>query len=382
MTGPLTERQLNRATLARQLLLRREPMPVTQAVRHAVALQAQEAASPYIALWNRVADFDPAEMDMALADHALVKASLMRVTLHIVHVADYPILHEAMQPTLRAARLHDSRFRRAGLSVEEVEALLPEMLDHAQSPRTNAEMEAWLDERLGRVLEQPSVWWAVRHFGPFVHAPVGGPWSFGPRPAYKAAQVRDRPGDRAASMRKLVCRYLEGFGPATLDDVSQFALLYKAWIRPVVEAMAAEGELATMAGPGKRPLYDVPGAPAVPAEDTPAPPRLLPMWDSVLLAYADRSRIMPPAYRKAAIRSNGDVLPTLLVDGQVAGVWRPTSDGIEATAFHALDDEAWAGLEVEASALLAMLSQREPLAYSRYARWWADLPAAEVRLLR
>jgi hypothetical protein len=126
-------------------------------------------------------------------------------------------------------------------------------------------------------------------------------------------------------------------------------------------------------------LYDVPGVP-VPDEDTPAPPRLLPMWDSVLLAYADRSRVIPPEYRRVVIRSNGDVLPTLLVDGYVAGVGRAVEGGIEASAFRPLPDETWAGLAAEAASLLRLLD-RDPLVYGRYDHWWRDLPAAEVRLL-
>ena len=105
------------------------------------------------------------------------------------------------------------------------------------------------------------------------------------------------------------------------------------------------------------------------------------MWDSILLAYADRSRVIPPDYRKLVIRINGDCLPTLLVDGYVAGVWRPVEGGIEATAFHRLSDEAWGGLETEARALVAFLADRDPAVYRRYTHWWKTLPNAEVRLL-
>jgi hypothetical protein len=106
------------------------------------------------------------------------------------------------------------------------------------------------------------------------------------------------------------------------------------------------------------------------------------MWDSTLLAYADRTRMAPAAYRPVIQRTNGDVLPTLLVDGQVAGVWRPVDGGIEATAFHKLPKAAWTGLAAEAAALVAFLAGREPTVYSRYAHWWTKgLPAAEVRVL-
>ena len=127
-------------------------------------------------------------------------------------------------------------------------------------------------------------------------------------------------------------------------------------------------------------LFDLPGG-ELPEEDTQAPPRLLPMWDSTLLAYADRARIVPAEYRKLVMRNNGDVLPTLLVDGFVAGVWRVIDGGIEATAFEPLPEDAWAGLEVEARGLLSFLGSRDTAIYRRYARWWEGLPAAEVRVL-
>ena len=373
----LTARQLNRATLGRQLLLRRESLGVVEGVHRVVALQAQEAASPYIALWNRLAGFDPAELDAAFADHAIVKAQLMRITLHAVDVADYPAFHLAMQITLRAARLYDRRFTRTGLSSADADALMPAVLEFAARPRTNAEAEAWLDERLG-VTEKPGVWWAFRQFGPMWHHPSGGPWSFGPRPSYIAARPRASATDPATSMQWLARRYLEGFGPATAQDLAQFSTIYRG---PAKEALESLGDdLVRLKGPDGAELYDVPGG-FLPEEDTPAPPRLMAMWDSILLAYVDRSRLIPAAYRKIVIRSNGDVLPTVLVDGHVAGVWRPTEDGIEITAFHKLAKKDWAGLQAEAAALVAFLADREPTTYRRYARWWQTLPSAEVRVL-
>lgn len=107
------------------------------------------------------------------------------------------------------------------------------------------------------------------------------------------------------------------------------------------------------------------------------------MWDSTLLAYADRGRVLPPEYRTYVTRMNGDVLPTLLVDGYVAGVWRPVADAIEATAFHPLPEETWNALAAEATALAAFPATRDPAPYRRYDHWWAKpLPAeAETRLL-
>lgn len=179
-------------------------------------------------------------------------------------------------------------------------------------------------------------------------------------------------------MPTLIRRYLEGFGPASVPDMAQFAMVHRSRVKTAVAGIA--DDLEQLEGPDGTVLYDVPGAPR-PAADTPAPPRLLPMWDSVLLAYADRSRVLPPEYRKRVTRSNGDVLPTLLVDGYVAGVWRPVEAGIEATAFHRLPAAAWRGLAAEARALLAFLAERDTDIYRRYHHWWADLPGVETRVL-
>ena len=124
----LTERQLNRTTLARQLLLERKPLGVVDAVRRMVALQAQEPASPYIALWNRVEGFDPDELDGAYVDRKVIKASLMRITLHAVAADDYVPFQFGMLRTLRAARLNDRRFQSTGLSINEADALVPKLL--------------------------------------------------------------------------------------------------------------------------------------------------------------------------------------------------------------------------------------------------------------
>jgi hypothetical protein len=373
----VTARQLNRATLARQLLLRREPLGVADAVRRVVALQAQEAASPYLALWNRLPAFDPADLDAAFADHSVVKATLMRITLHAVHAEDYPAFQAAMVPTLRAARLGDRRFLDTGMTAADADALVPQLAELAARPRTNAEVEALLAERFGAAPER-RLWWALRSFAPLWHAPTGGPWSFGTRPSYVAARARPA-ADPEAALRRLVRRYLAGFGPASVADIAQFALVQRSRVRAALRPPA--GELERVTGPGGTELLDLPGAPPVPAADTPAPPRLMPMWDSVLLAYADRSRLIPPDYRKLVARINGDVLPTLLVDGYVAGVWRPVEGGIEATAFHPLRGEEWDGLATEARALVAFLAGRDPAVYRRYGHWWAKLPSAEVRVL-
>ncbi|WP_251153044.1 winged helix DNA-binding domain-containing protein [Cellulosimicrobium sp. Marseille-Q4280] len=375
----MSPRALNRATLARQLLLERADLTVPEAVRRVVALQAQHPASPYVALWNRVARFDPADLDAALADRAVVKASLLRIALHLVHAEDYETVHTAMQPSLRAARLHDPRFAVSGISIDEAHALVPYLLAYAAGPRTGAELEAWVD---ARVPETPrGAWWALRTFAPLRHVPTGGPWSFGTSASYVAAGTDALPRVTTAfddALPALVRRYLEGFGPASVADVSQVAMIPRARVRAAVKTLG--DTVDRFAGPDGAELLDVPGAPR-PDEDVPAPPRLLGMWDETLLAYADRSRVVPPDVRPLVTRSNGDVLPTVLVDGYVVGVWRPVAEGVEVTTYRSVPDDAWPALEAEARSLVAFLAGRDPAPFARYGHWWAKLPAGDVRTI-
>ena len=373
----LTLRQLNRSTLNRQLLLARQRLSSVDAVRSVMALQAQEAASPYVALWNRIAGFDPVDLDEAFAGGQIVKAPLMRVTLHAVVADEYTTLHRAMLDTLRAARLNDRRFETTGLSIDDADALIPHLVDFASEVRSKEEIE----DLLLRHLDEPPhrhVWWALRTFAPLVHAPTGGPWSFGQRPSYMAAPTAPAGCVAIDDTQRLIWRYLEAFGPATARDIGQFAMLRQREIRPVVEATT--DELVAHVGPDGEVLYDVPDG-LIPAGTTAAPSRLLGMWDSALLAYADRSRIIPEEYRRSVIRTNGDVLPTLLVDGYVAGVWRHVDNHIEALAFSPLADDVWDDLEAEAGSLLRLLAGRDDRLYGRYWRWWEKLPDGEKRIL-
>lgn len=372
----VTERQLNRATLRRQLLLERSPLGAAEAVRRIGAIQAQEPASPYLALWSRLADFDPGDLDEALAGRRVVRASLMRMTLHLVHAEDYPSFHEAMVASLRASRLFDRRFTGTGVPIAEVDRVLPEVLDFTAVPRTGEEVAELLRPGFGEHAKW--VWWALRTFAPLHRSPTGGAWSFGPSVAFVAAGTRPVVAGEPAAVGSLVRRYLEAFGPATVADVARFTLLR----RPVITQALREldQQLRQLDGPTHVPLYDVAGA-QLPDPDIPAPPRLLPMWDSVLLAHAG-SRILPGEHRAHVIRRNGDVLPTVLLDGQVAGVWRPAEGGIEVTAFRRLDGDTWTALAAEARSLVGFLAGRDPGVYRRSWHWWEKgIPAAQVRLL-
>lgn len=374
----LTSRRLNRATLARQLLLERTELPAAEGIRQIVALQAQEPASPFVALWNRLDPFDPDDLVRAFTDGTVVKAGLMRITLHAVHRDDYPRFYTAMLPNLRASRVHDRRYTTAGLTPADADRAVEDLMAFAAVPRTKGEIETALEGRAGRTGDAAMLWWALRTFAPLLRAPTGGPWAFDTTVRYVAAGRIERPEGPAGALPHLIRRYLEGFGPASAADFAQFALQRQAEIRPALDEMT--GSLVTHEGPGGTVLYDVPEAP-LPPEDTPAPPRLLGMWESILLAYRDRGRVIPEQYRSTVIRRNGDVLPTLLVDGYVAGVWRPHEGGIEVAPFASLPDETWAQVAAEARGMAALLSRAPGTYEGRYLNWWQDLPEAGRRLL-
>jgi hypothetical protein len=376
----LTARQLTLATLDRQLLLERRPLDVAEAVRQVCALQAQSPASPYLALWNRVRDFEPGDLDAAFAERRVVKASLMRITLHAVHAEDYAPYRAAMVATLRACRVGDRRYTSEGLTPADADALLPELAGFLARPRTGAQVQAEFAERFGAGAGR--IWWALRTYAPLYHVPAGGPWSFELPNTYLAPPAAGESGaqDAGAGVRRLLLSYLRAFGPASAQDFARFTLL----TRPVIaEALQGLGDQVVRThGPGGAALFDLPDA-TVPDEDTPAPPRLLPMWDSTLLAHAGAGRLVPAQYRPLLVRRNGDVLPSLLVDGQVAGVWRAVDGALELTAFHRLGRAAWQGLTEEAEKLSVLLADRDPGVYGRYRHWWAKgFPGVESRLVK
>ncbi|MFD9025706.1 winged helix DNA-binding domain-containing protein [Streptomyces parvulus] len=370
----LPPRRLALATLERQLLLERERLDVAEAVRRVCALQAQSPASPYLALWNRVRDFAPEDLDAAFAERRVVKASLMRITLHAVHADDYAAFHAAMLSTLRASRLYDRRYTSTRLTPADADAVLAELPAFLDRPRTGVEMEKELTARFGEHAHR--VWWALRTYAPVHHGPTGGPWSFTARNVYLAAppDAGSRP-EAAAGVRRLLLSYLRAFGPATAQDFARFTLLTRG---AVDDALRDLGDrVVPVAGRGRAALFDLAGA-TVPAEDTEAPPRLLPMWDSTLLAHVVPGRFLPAEYRPAVVRRNGDVLPCLLVDGRVAGVWRTVEGGVELTAFHPLGKSARRAVTGEAEKLAALLADRDPAVYRRYGHWWdKGLPGVE-----
>lgn len=360
--------------MARQLLLERASLPVPEAARRVMALQSQEPASAYLALAARVEGFQAEDVDSAYASRELVRGTLFRMTLHTVAGTDYPASHATMRLRLRGARLGDPRFTAAGIEPKAALAALEGLLAYMAEPRSRGEIDEWLGQRLG--VRHERTWWALRSFAPVWHVPNGGPWSFAQGHGFRAAEgPAVEPWEAAAA--ETLKRYLRAFGPATVADLARFTLLTREMVRAAVAA--AGDDLVRLRGPGGKELLDVPGAP-LPDEHTPAPPRLLPMWDSVVLAHEVPGRVVPKELRPAVVKRNGDVLPTVLLDGQVAGLWRPVEGGVEVTAFRELGRAEWDGLAAEAERLGGVLA-RDPRAYSRYGHWWRDTPAAESRVL-
>lgn len=359
----LTQRDLNRATLARQMLLRREPVSAVEAIERLGGMQAQYSPSPYLGLWSRVDGFQREELTQALHDHTAVKASLMRWTLHVVSARDYPYFTTA----LRDMRVASWRyvFEEAGLDVSggdvgvDMHALHETLMEYASEPRSFEQMVAFV---VGQVQHDPEQQPRVaRHaasgLGWLVHPPPSGLWQYFGKTSYVSARKWldsvETPGTDE-SVTYMVRRYLAAFGPATRPDVLQWSGLRT--VGQVDEALESMGD-AVVAFKNERGkvLYDLAHAPR-PVGDIEVPVRFLPKWDNLLLAYEDRTRVLPEAYRKTIIRKNGDVLPTFLVDGVVAGSWEASSKRKTATltlqAFEPLDQSARSLLEDEGGRLI------------------------------
>jgi hypothetical protein len=363
----LTNDKLNRAALMRQLLLERSKRRLTSAMEQIGGLQAQEPASPYIGLWSRLVDFDAAALDRAFRDRRAIKATLMRATLHAVSRGDYIRLQPAVQPILTRLTRRD----RGDPGEKQLERLASAAIAFAARPRSNVELRAHIADLVGDLDPENALWWVRRHV-PFVHVPSDAAWSFGRRPALITAAGWLGEAAFAAegdAVERLVRRHLGAFGPATAADISAWSGLPVTRFRPAIAAIDEQGELRRFSDERGRELLDLGGAP-LPEGDVPAPARLLPMWDSLLLAYTDRTRVISDAHRRVVIGSNGDTLPTFLVAGRVAGIWWAEPDGeaarIVLEPFGRLIAVDRRALEQEGERLEAFIGPLEPAAFGRY----------------
>lgn len=326
-------RALNRATLARQGLIERMTGPVAAVVGRLAGLQAQHANAPYVALWSRRDGQTIPDLEAALADRSVVKATLMRSTLHLVAADDYPALDAASA----VARVANWRATTDRVGADPV-ALHAALLAFCVEPRSVAEMEAHLEVVAPGRFDGPGLTTGVRNTafrvasaaGGLVHVPPSGSWRSHDRPRYIDArrwlEGAIWPDAHDATVTALV-RYLGAYGPASLADVGKW--LGQPRITVLRTAVTALGDrIVRYVGDDGRDLVDLAGLP-VPDGETEAPARFLSRWDSVLIAYEGRDRILPVAHRAAVIKKNGDFLPTFLVDGFVAGLWSvAVSDGV------------------------------------------------------
>jgi winged helix DNA-binding protein len=364
----LTTTELNRATLERQMLLRREPLDVVSAIERLVAIQAQEPAAPFVALWTRVENFRPETLIEALERREVVKATLMRVTLHLVTAGDYLRLHPAVFPLLQAISL-----TRRGNAVTPVD--LPRLAEvaaaFAAEPRLGAELRDHVAAHAPD--EDPEILlWRIRRHVPFIHAPGRSVWGFGPRPRFvaPAAWLEGTFATLENATDYLVERYITAFGPASTADLMRWSGRSAAGLRGAIERL--EPRLVHYRSESGKPLVDLTGAPLPPA-GTPAPPRLLSMWDSAVIGYADKERIVPAEYRGRIVNKRGDYFPTFLIDGRVAGLWRVDAPAsplrIELLPFKPIPRAPLRDLESEADRLAAFLEPLDRKVFTRYDRW-------------
>jgi hypothetical protein len=379
VTTALDLRDLNRTTLARQGLLRRFEGPVDATIGRLAGLQAQHADMPYIALWSRLEGLTVAAVEAALEARAAVKATVMRSTLHLVAAADYP----AYDAAIASARVATwaSTARKAGLDLAELHASL---LAFCHEPRTVAEMEARLDTLApdtdiqrhapGGVTRVP--FRMASAGGGLVHVPPSGFWKAHGKPRYIDARVwlgkRYLPLEPADALDRAVSRYLGAYGPATEADVGRWlGQSRRGVIRAALGRLRASGMLVDRRTTDGIDLVDVVDGELI-GGDVAAPPRFLSRWDSGLISYDDRRRLLPDAYTSAVAKPNADFLPTFLVDGFVAGLWSVTEAGGTATIrlepFASITRPDRAALEEEAGRLVRFVAADA----GAHAVHWAD----------
>ncbi len=350
-TQTLSPARLSRATLARQMLLKRERLPVPEAVRRLCALQAQEPKPPHLALWSRLADFTAGDLLTALHERTVLRVTLVRGTLHLVHAADYPVLRAPLQPVLAESftALGD---RAAGIELDRV--LPAARTAYAAGPMTFEELRARLAAAFPG-LDERVLGYAVRTNLPLVMVPTGDRWGY-PRVS-RFALAEPLPATECPD--ELILRYLAAFGPATAADAQAFTGLPR--LKPVFDRLAPR--LVTFLDERRRTLYDLPDAPR-PEEATPAPPRFLPDFDNLVLGYADRTRFVADAFKSRIATRNLRVLAAFLHDGAIRGTWAIARTAKAATLtmtpFEPLAARAIAALEPEAEALLRFAEPDAP----------------------
>jgi hypothetical protein len=313
----LPTRALNRALLARQLLLRRSPLTAARAVEHLVGLQAQTPDSPYYALWTRLEGFRPEALAALLEGRRAVRLALMRSTLHLVSARDALALRPVLQAVQERSLFVGSPWGRK-LAGMDLPALLAEARALVEArPLTIAELGPALRRRWP-ARDGQAMAYGARNLLALLQVPPRGVWGKGGLARWTTLESwLDRPLSKTGAASALVLRYLAAFGPASVRDAQAWSGLQD--LGEVVERLRRRLRVFTDARGLE--LFDLPGAPR-PDADTPAPPRFLPDYDNVFLGHADRARIVDEDLRKRH-RSGVDMRdPPFLLDGFIAGTWR------------------------------------------------------------
>jgi hypothetical protein len=348
----LTRRDLNRAFLARQLLLERRKLSAAKAVERLGGLQAQSTPSPYLSLWTRLEGFERDELIRALTSRRLVKALLQRATLHVVSPADYWAISTARRELggILWPPAYEKLVPRARLRTL-AELVLAELED---GERTFKELRDLLEPYARGAANATFLWRRVQTHASVVHVAPSGIWGYGGHGHYAAAagRVKGEPPDPEKAFDHLVHRYLGAYGPATPRDVGQWAGVPR--LKPIAESLARLS-VRTFEDERGRTLYDLPRAP-LPDPDTPAPPRLVPRFDNLVLSHDDRSRILGDVPPSRIVTKNGIVHATILVDGFVVGTWQLEGGRVKLEPFARLDAAAQKALEAEAEQLEAFVA--------------------------
>jgi hypothetical protein len=324
-TDVLNQRALNRALLARQMLLEPAPLPegpgradaVIAMVEHLAGLQAQAPFPPYYGLWSRLAGFQPGDLADLLVGRQVVRIALMRSTIHLVSARDCLTFRPLIQPVLDRSlpAIFGKQF--AGLDTAALAGAGRALVD--AEPRTFGELSGLLTPdwpgHPPNALAQ-----GVRTLVPLVQIPPRAVWGTAGQSRHTSAEAwLGSPLDPSPSLEAFVTRYLAAFGPATVADVQAWSGLTR--LAEVVDRLRPG--LRTFRDERGKELFDLPDAPR-PAAGTPAPVRLVAEFDNLVLSHADRGRVISPAHRQRLNTRNGIFPGTVLVDGFVAGMWRIT----------------------------------------------------------